>query len=241
MRDIESIPDLLRCCEECFAETRGRWVFRGHADAGYRLLPSVARGTHTWKSLETYEREILRIFQREAHGLLASVPADEWEWLSLARHHGLSTRFLDWTHNPLVALYFAVSDRADIDGEILALHAPRRAPDSILAQSPFSLPQAVKYYPNVVTPRIRAQEGLFVACASPLDTPLDQNTPEGWEITRWRIPAARKKHLRYRLYRVGVHASGLFPDLDGLAARVEWQGRTLPPAEDHSGSMATPA
>src|SRR5260370_40182692 len=38
---------------------------------------------------------------------------DKWEWYFLMQHYGVPTRLLDWTDNPLIALYFAVNDQPE--------------------------------------------------------------------------------------------------------------------------------
>lgn len=234
MIGIDSIANLLeQASKRYFAKPRGRWVFRGHSSTEFKLIASVGRGNHTSRSREKYERSLFDIFRREARGYLPTIPSDEWEWLALAQHHGLPTRLLDWTYNPLVALYFAIEANPNLDGQLFALYATTKASEFVRESSPFAIREPVKVYPNIVTSRIRAQEGLFVACAA-LEVPLDRALRDGWQIESWAIPAGRKPHLRYELFRLGVHASSLFPDIDGLAARIRWQHAVSSPFEEDS-------
>lgn len=155
--EIDSLKTLLGyASSHYFAESRGHWVFRGHSNASYKLIPSVGRDSHTSTSRGKYERSIFDIFRREALGLLSARPTDDWEWLSLAQHHGLPTRLLDWTHNMLVALFFAVAADPEADGELFALRGIGKASHPARGSSPFEITVPAKYYPNVVAPRIRA-------------------------------------------------------------------------------------
>lgn len=229
MKQIETVSQLLdHASRRYFTEARGRWVFRGHSNSAFKLIPSVGRGDHTSKDRQKYEKSLFDIFCREARGYLTVLPSNEWEWLSVAQHHGLPTRLLDWTHNILVALYFVVEANPSEDGSLFALRSTTKASERVRDGSPFSIDKPVKFYPNIVTPRIRAQEGVFVVCTE-LEACLDETLRKEWKLETLRIPASSKQRLRYELFRLGVHASALFPDVDGLAERLKWQHGVAPP------------
>jgi hypothetical protein len=212
-------------------QPRGRWVFRGHSNKNYKLIPYVGRNVHTSTSRDKYEKSLFDIFCREARSYLELTPTDPWEWLSIAQHHGLPTRLLDWTHNPLVALYFSVECNDAFDAELLALFSRTKANEFVRESSPFEIKNPVKLYPNFVAARIRAQEGLFVACPD-VEKELLIQLPSSWKIETFLIPKEFKPNIRYELFRLGIHASTLFPDLDGLAARLRWQHSVSPNKRD---------
>lgn len=109
------------------------FLYRGLADQDYKLLPGIFR-KHV-KSFDGHEilndkyltwageKDILRAFIHEASAHL-SIPSNDWgHWLEYAQHYGVPTRLLDWSKNPLVALYFCCKDRSERDGVVWLLHA----------------------------------------------------------------------------------------------------------------------
>src|SRR6478735_2193141 len=110
---IETLGDLIdRVTPERPDPVTGRWrdagVYRGSADAGATLLTSLDRlGGGTPHSKTDLESHILRNFIRYSRPHLGREPANDWEHLVSAQHHGAPTRLLDWTYSPLVAAFFA--------------------------------------------------------------------------------------------------------------------------------------
>ncbi|MFN8223742.1 MAG: FRG domain-containing protein [Gaiellales bacterium] len=94
-------------------------VFRGEGRASNELTTSLQRLGGPYAELE---RHLLRNFSKYAHR--DAVQRDStWHWLALAKHHGLPTRLLDWSHSPYVALHFATENTAlfEKDGVVWAV------------------------------------------------------------------------------------------------------------------------
>ena len=90
-------------------------LFRGVSNSNYELIPSVGRHLSRYISngknkqdLLNHEEFSLDIFEKESSAYLNRSLISKWETMVIAQHHGLPTRLLDWSHNPLVALFFAV-------------------------------------------------------------------------------------------------------------------------------------
>ncbi len=95
---------------------RSPFVFRGLSDKEYHLETSLMRlGGNYWQ----LERHLLRNFRKYARFDSLEL-GSFWHLLSLAQHHGLPTRLLDWTYSPYIALHFATSslERLEDDGVI---------------------------------------------------------------------------------------------------------------------------
>lgn len=93
---------------------RSTYAYRGISDASYELANGLSR---LGKPYSKIEENLLKQFQKYAHLHIAERDT-EWHWLSIAQHHGLPTRLLDWTYSPPIALHFATNEleKYDTDG-----------------------------------------------------------------------------------------------------------------------------
>ena len=103
--------------EAIFAESWRPRIQRHRSSFVFRGVPRVSHTLDT--SLQTggfvaHEKHLLTSFRKYA--VESAVHGDSlWNWLSLAKHHGLPTRLLDWSYSPYVAMHFATANFNEFD------------------------------------------------------------------------------------------------------------------------------
>jgi hypothetical protein len=135
-------------------------IYRGLKRVDYDLIPRLGReklsGTEPLKA----EQTILRLFREQAYQYVSDHNLKGWDWLALAQHHGLPTRLMDWTRNPLVAAYFAVEKEHNGDS-VIWVYRERHFINTDSWPDPFERREVGRFIPNHVTRRITAQMGVF--------------------------------------------------------------------------------
>lgn len=87
---------------------RSKYAYRGVSDKNYGLETSIQR---IGRKPSEVEHHLIRNFQKYSPiNTLVDDYNNIWNWFSLGQHHGLPTRFLDWTFSPNVALHFMTDD-----------------------------------------------------------------------------------------------------------------------------------
>jgi len=203
-------------------------LFRGQRE-DWPLLPRIAL-VKPRTTLLVDEKNMVAAFRREGAAHFSSLAGNDWDLLAIAQHHGMATRLLDWTKNPLAALWFAIKKPAKDPSKdaVVWVYCPTDADfvKDFDHSSPFTGSRTYVFEPSHITPRIKAQDGVFTAHkylpARRRFVPFERNAAQRTKLQKVLIAPSRFDELRYQLDRCGIHDASLFPDLDGLAKRVEW-------------------
>jgi hypothetical protein len=194
-----------------------RYAFRGVKKVSYPLIPKVGRGQFEANGdIQAIEKSMLGEFRRVACQYVDEKLIGPLEWLALAQHHGMSTRLMDWTWNPLAAAYFStVGDELE-DSAIYVIDLERlqRCYGNV---KPFLIKKMGWYAPRHFNRRITAQNSIFTINPDPEKEDLTG------VIKKYVILKKIKKRLHQHLYAMGVNAHTMFPDLNGLSALIEWE------------------
>lgn len=206
-------------------------LFRGQGQ-DWPLAPKVARinPRETGEPLPKVELQMLDELKRRSIPYLTRSPASDWDWLALAQHHGMPTRLLDWTTNPLAALWFAIQQPAldKLSPGVVYIFCPSTddvlRPEETTSESPLEGRRTRVYQPNMITQRIISQSGWFTVhkFVDGRFVALNKNKSYSNKLTKLVIPPDRFSDLRYNLDRVGVNKASMFPDLDGICGYIEW-------------------
>ncbi|MGE5468084.1 MAG: FRG domain-containing protein [Ignavibacteria bacterium] len=221
--------------------------FRGQQDARWGLTPKIYRPEFTGAD----EAETRELFQSRAIQLISGrQPCCQWEWYFLMQHHGAPTRLLDWTENPLIALYFAIKDHPGNDDAVVwlldpfwlnrqnrflhrkgvsgpILHGWKEAGRYLFElEKTFEGSQVSVDFPAAieaphVAMRLYVQSSRFVVFGRRRNlADMFSIRDKAFGLGRILISRQRTQIIEDELWSLGINAATVFPDIDGLGEYV---------------------
>lgn len=213
-----------------FGGERPALLFRGKK-ARQPLVAKISKFAKTIANPILFERERLSFLKRKL-----VVPYSDWDIVALAQHHGIATRFLDWTSNALTALWFALGrNRQPYDetgaSEVWILETEDNdfnIPEQELSPIPAERgSKTVIFTPRMVDSRILLQDSYMmrqvyeknangISSNSLEIRPVDGNPTFRGRMYRLQITANEdhRKRLLSELESLGYTESRILPDRD---------------------------
>lgn len=110
-KSLDSFKGYVALIEKLQSKADNSLWFRGCGKRNHQLISSLYRHktVRNKDQIETLERDLMTRFRQRSIPLHNRPLTDEWDTLFFMQHYGVPTRLLDWTENPFIAFYFAVT------------------------------------------------------------------------------------------------------------------------------------
>jgi FRG domain len=238
---------------------KGMTLFRGQANLEWPLIPKAGRKEFYLPDLNSLRfRDLGRFseWKQRVFPFVPDLPPTDYEALAYAQHHGLATRLLDWTLNPLVATYFAVRELPAIDAAVFC-YRTQGLVDPKKARLPIGLNETALLYRQMLDEggesahqlesqmadlhgravltrsfdtRMLNQRGAFTVHWPPnsaLEMKPWAHAPDVPNLSILQIEASLKAEIRGHLDDYGISEEFIYPDADGVAAHINWLTQSI--------------
>ncbi len=218
------------------------YFYRGHAKGiEWKLEPKISRTYAGRKLLTTYQKttwraleyEIFHYFKRLSTPYLKTYPSNFIDWFAIGQHYGLPTRLLDWTNNPLIALFFALKENYNSESAVWVIDPSWWYSVDIDEDDFYNQNNINMFFPRAIDNRLISQGSCFTI--HPLPDTDDELIPLEEDILiretgindLWKIVIPNdnklKTKLMIELYSLGIKHNSVFPDLGGLSEQISWE------------------
>jgi hypothetical protein len=229
---LETVEGFVMIATQVSEGAGGNIWWRGQRDSSWQLRPAIARNTARKKT----EVDRCALFMSRARTRHQACPRKEdlAEWLFLMQHYSRYTRLLDWTFNPLTALYFAVEGDEQTDAAVYSLDPralnsasgqggrlllPHHPAVWKLIKAAFNesepVEEAVAFLPPEIDPRMLVQRSVFTIHGGV--SALEDHPYAATFMNSMIVPRSRRAAIRQQLRLLGIDRPSLFPDLTNLA------------------------
>ena len=251
--EITSIKDLLEIVDDSKLtkeyHSHLRIWFRGHSDNSWQLMPGVYRANFICADEEkrlNKEQHLFQDFRVFSAGMRKGTE-DNSELYFLQQHYGMPTKLLDWSNQPLAALFFAASGHYDKDGELFLMDAYQLAKDQTIKDKKGNTYQGIATGRNPVVieqlspitqwgdltdfsdfilpvrpdhfdKRMSLQRSCFTFH---VHTRKELTVKENHSLQRYVIPKDAKPGIMKELALLGIDHFNIYGDLENLARTLK--------------------